>query len=290
MKTKIVYLSMRSQLLESTRNQPFHNKVAIVTGGSEGIGFSIGEALAQQGASVFLFSRSREKLHQAIARIQSFGGIADGVALDVSNPHDIKAAVERISRKAGKIDLFISNAGIGLIAEVHNMTLTQWDRVIAVNLSGAFYGIHAVYPLMMQQGFGRIVIVSSGTGFHPEPFSAAYAASKYALIGLADTLRLEASLHNIGITVVCPPLTDTPILRNFECVGFDREKLLAAVPFSAMSPGRVAEIVLKGITRNKRMIIVGFYEKALYSLMRYSPSLVMKFMQYYTKVFARDAR
>ncbi|MFC1478619.1 SDR family NAD(P)-dependent oxidoreductase [Candidatus Margulisiibacteriota bacterium] len=263
----------------------FNDKVAIVTGASSGIGEALVKELAAQGASVVLASRNEQKLQVISKEIISNNGKAAVFPVDVTDPDAVNGMVSNVYKRFGRIDMLFNNAGIGMVGEVRDMILDHWQKVINVNLMGVIYGINAVYPIMVDQGYGQIVNISSGTGLHPEPLSAAYAASKYAVTGLSQTLRLEAVGLGIKVNAVYPGLTDTKILENFTCINLDRKKIVDMIPYKAMSAQRCVQLILKGVIKNKADIILTRDEKLACLLNRISPSLISLFMKYYVNKF-----
>ena len=188
--------------------------VAIVTGGASGIGRAFGEELGERGFEVVLADRQAELAEEAAAGIRECGGRAIAAELDVREFSGFERVVAETVDRSGRIDLFFNNAGIGVGGEIRDYTLRDWEDVFDVNLRGVAYGVQAVYPLMIEQGFGHIVNTASMAGLFTSPMSGSYTTAKHAVVGLSKTLRVEAKAYGVRVSVVCPGVIRTPILRG----------------------------------------------------------------------------
>ena len=180
-------------------------KVALVTGGSRGIGRAISIALASEGASVYVNYTSREDSAVETAKLcEEAGGKGIPIQCNVSESDSVDAAFKEIKEQSGKIDILVNNAGItsdGVFIRTKN---EDWDKVMAVNLNGAFYCSRAAAKLMMKAREGRIVNISSVVGEMGNPGQASYVASKAGLIGLTKSLAKELAARNITVNAVTP--------------------------------------------------------------------------------------
>jgi len=184
-------------------------RVAIVTGASSGIGAETALALARRGYTVLLAARRRDRLEQVARECLSAGGQARVAVTDVSVQQQVDALVARAVEEFGRVDVMVNNAGAGLFARVHETTDEQMRALFDVNFYGVFYGCRAVAPIMMRQRRGHIFNVSSVIGKRGVPFHGAYCATKFAICGLTDSLRVEMKPYNVRVTCVCPALTAT---------------------------------------------------------------------------------
>ena len=188
-------------------------KIAWVTGAGTGIGEGGAVALADAGMHVVLSGRRVEKLEQVAARCQ---GRASIEPLDVADKDAVNAVAQRIIETHGRIDVMVASAGINVKERNwHNVSLEDWDSVIRIDLDGAFYCCKAVLPQMKEQGDGLIINISSWAGKHVSVLTGpAYTAAKHAMNAMNESLNMEAGMHGVRATAVCPGEVATPILDN----------------------------------------------------------------------------
>jgi NAD(P)-dependent dehydrogenase (short-subunit alcohol dehydrogenase family) len=190
-------------------------KVAIVTGAASGIGLAVAKRFAAEGAAVMLADTSESAGVAAMEQIVAAGGRAKFVRLDVSRPDEVKQVVERTLAEFGDLHILFNGAGILTYGTVLETTLEAWQRIIAVNLTGAFLCSKAVLPHMVAKGRGAIVNVSSTTGSHDAcAHAAAYVSSKGGVTLLTRSMAIDFAKHGIRVNAVCPGPTDTPMLRK----------------------------------------------------------------------------
>jgi short-subunit dehydrogenase len=185
-------------------------KTAVVTGASSGIGKALAMRLAREGASVVLVARRGELLDDIAGEIRRLGAHALALPCDVADSHQVFAAAERAVTELGPIDILVNNAGYG-----HHRRFLEWDvedmeRVMRVNYFGALYWTKALLPRMVEREQGWIVFVASVAGKIGVPEESAYAASKFAMVGLAEALSLEVEDCGVHVLTVCPGTIDTP--------------------------------------------------------------------------------
>jgi NAD(P)-dependent dehydrogenase (short-subunit alcohol dehydrogenase family) len=187
-------------------------KVALVTGATKGLGKEIALTLGGAGAAVGLCSRNRQEAkHVAQAITRSTGRAAVGVQADVSTGKDIGLLVEEVESRLGPVDILVASAGINIRRNLEDLTESDWDQVLDINLKGAFLTAQAVLPGMKQRGFGRVVFLGSILSFVSIPGRAAYSSSKAALLGLTRTLSLEYATDGVAVNALCPGPFDTPM-------------------------------------------------------------------------------
>ncbi len=266
----------------------FKDKVAIVTGAASGIGKALSEELCRRGAIVVLTDWKEDQVCEVTDAIPS--DCASSVCLDVTDYDAFKTLVDDTAKQFGRIDYLFNNAGIAVGGEVRDITIDDWRKVLNVNLNGVVHGVAAAYPVMVKQGFGHIINTASIEGLVAFPGTAAYVASKHAVVGLSNSLRVEGKDLGVKVSVVCPGHIKTAIFNDSKMVNIDRQKMLdylAKIP--GITPEDCAKVVLKGVEKNKAIIVVTAVAKFLYTLQRISPNLAIKLMMHDVKKL-RDAR
>ncbi|HUS10331.1 MAG TPA: SDR family oxidoreductase [Pyrinomonadaceae bacterium] len=185
-------------------------RVAIVTGGTRGIGRGIAEALLGEHVNVCISARKESEVQKATESLNKLGGgKAIGYAYDVRILSEVKALFERVSSAFGGVDVLINNAGVGIFAPVEEMSPEDFRAVLETNLFGVFYCCHEVIPLMKSRGGGYIINISSLAGANPHPRMAAYNASKFGLNGFSEALMQEVRHDNIKVSYVMPGSVNT---------------------------------------------------------------------------------
>jgi short-subunit dehydrogenase len=192
----------------------WNGKVAVITGASSGIGRDTAKALHARGATVVLAARRKDRIDALAEELNQIGGPALAVRTDVSCEPDVDRLFEIVRKEYGRIDWLINNAGSGLHASVEETTPEQMERLWRTNFMGTFYAIRRAIPLMKQQGEGHILTISSMAGLRGTPMNGAYCATKFAQIGLMDSLRRE--LHQIHCTLIVPGATKTEFIEAME--------------------------------------------------------------------------
>lgn len=253
----------------------FKDKVSIVTGAGSGIGRALAEVLARREAIVILADINGQQVTAVAESITASGYQAAARPVDVSNYVAVAKLVADTVAQHGRLDFMFNNAGIAVGGEVRDCAIDDWRRVLDVNLNGVIYGVDAAYPIMVRQGFGHIVNTASLEGLLPFPGSASYVASKYGVVGLSNTLRIEGADLGVKVSVVCPGYIKTAIFRSSKLIKIDREKMLDSLPERlGITPEKCASVILRGVEHNKAIIVVTGLAKILWLLQRISPDLI----------------
>src|SRR5277367_607961 len=187
------------------------DKVALVTGASQGIGRATALALVVAGAKVAVAARNAEKLAVLVGEIEAAGGTALAVPMDVADPAQVKTAFQQILAKFGKLDILVNNAAITRDTLALRMKLEDWDAVLRTNLTGAHLCIQQALGAMLKQRSGRIINISSVVAQTGNAGQANYVASKAGLIGLTRAIAVEVASRNITVNAVAPGFIDTPM-------------------------------------------------------------------------------
>ncbi len=264
-------------------NKTLQGKVALVTGGASGIGQALATELASRGCDVVLADRQVE-LATAIAKdIEAKGGgRAWAEALDVREFSQFERVANATLDRSGGIDFLFNNAGIAVGGEMDGYGLADWDDVIDVNLRGVAYGVQAVYPSMVKRRTGHIINTASVAGLVPAAGTGSYCATKHAVVGLTKALRVEARVHGVRASVMCPGAIKTPILTGGTFGRFNYRNITARDVLAMwdearpMAPEVFARKALDAVLRDEAYIIVPGWWKAFWYLDRVSPSLSLR--------------
>ena len=197
----------------------FNGKIVAVTGAASGIGREIARAFAARGADLSLADINEEGLQKIKEELESRGRKVYAQVVDVSFAEQVEDFCDNTYREMGRVDILCNNAGIGIAGRLEDLTLEDWEEIININLWGVIYGCHFFHPRMIEQGGGgHIVNTASGAGLAPLNMMTAYCTTKYAVVGLSETLQAEAALHGIRVSALCPGIVITNITRTSRMV------------------------------------------------------------------------
>ena len=184
-------------------------KIAVVTGGTKGIGYAIAERLLEAGARVFICARNKPELKHALERLSASGRV-EGEVCDVRSEEQVRMMLEECARIFGGLDILVNNAGIGIIGKtVEEMSGDEFRQTLETNLFGVFYACHYGVPMLRERGGGYIINISSLAGQNAHPRMAAYNASKFGLNGFSEALMQEIRQDNIKLSYICPGSVNT---------------------------------------------------------------------------------
>jgi NAD(P)-dependent dehydrogenase (short-subunit alcohol dehydrogenase family) len=257
-------------------------QVAVITGAGSGIGRSLAKAFSDRGVAVVLAGRNPGPLNAVAAGLHAQGRNALTFPADVRDAGAVESLVEAAKGEYGRIDYMVNNAGIGMGGEMQEFTEDHWNRVIDINLRGVIHGINAAYPIMLRQGFGHIVNMSSFSGLCPSPLLVPYATVKHAVVGMSVSLRGEAKSRGVRVSAVCPGPVDTPMLDSAGETDLPKSSLNVNVrkfvtggryPYD---PDQMSRHILRALRWNPAIIVPPIGMHATWIVSRWFPSLADK--------------
>lgn len=248
----------------------FRDRVVLVTGASSGIGAATAEAFARAGAAVALTGRNIEELEKIAASLRASGGKVNFSHLDVTNRAEVFDVIYKVAGQLGKIDILVNNAGIGQCLPIEEVSEADTQRIIDTNVMGVIHCTQAVVPIMRKQGGGQIVNVASTVGHKGVPFLSMYCATKFAVRGLTESLRLELQRDRIEVIGVSPGTTDTNFFKR--ATTNDKGWWLKAPHKS--SAASVARSILSACARHKREVVLTPEGRAMVFLNKLAPRFV----------------
>ena len=220
-----------------------NGKTAVVTGAASGIGKEIALTLAAQGAAVAIADLNLAGAQAVADEVKKAGGKAIGVAMDVTNEEAVNQGIDQVATEFGSIDILVSNAGIQIVNPIESYAFSDWKKMQAIHVDGAFLTTKAALKHMYQDDRGGIVIYMGSVHSHEaSPLKSAYVAAKHALLGLARVLAKEGAAHNVRSHVVCPgfvrtPLVDKQIPEQAKALGISEEEVVKRVMLGATVDG-----------------------------------------------------
>ncbi|MFF2498936.1 3-ketoacyl-ACP reductase [Peribacillus sp. NPDC058075] len=222
-------------------------KTALITGAGRGIGRATAIALAKEGVHLGLIGLTMSNLEKVTAELEQYDVNVSAATADVADLEAVHQAVEHIKSDLGSIDILINNAGIAKFGGFLDLTPEEWENIIQVNLMGVYNVTRAVLPEMIERKSGDIVNISSTAGQKGAPVTSAYSASKFAVLGLTESLMLEVRKHNIRVTALTPSTvaTDLAIESN----------LISGNPENVMQSEDLAELLVAGLKLHPRVVV-----------------------------------
>jgi NAD(P)-dependent dehydrogenase (short-subunit alcohol dehydrogenase family) len=254
--------------------------VALVTGGTSGIGRALCERLGADGTFVVVTDLNIGEAEKVAAAIRQRGGHAEAALLDVSREAEVVQVVSNVVAAHGRLDYMFNNAAVAIVGELRDGNVAEFRRVVDVNLFGVVHGTMAAYRVMLRQGFGHIVNLSSMTGLMPTPILTAYSTTKWAIIGFSTAVRAEAAGLGVKVSVVCPGLVRTDMGEHNVYWNVRKEDHLATLPWRwMMEPDQAAKAILRGVARNQEIIVFPFSIRVAWWMHRACPRMFAPFMR-----------
>ncbi|MFK3961556.1 3-ketoacyl-ACP reductase [Guptibacillus hwajinpoensis] len=222
-------------------------KTALITGAARGIGRAAAIALAKEGVNIGMIARTEETLQNVAKEIEVEGVKTSFAIADVSSNEEVTTAVTKLKEDLGEVDILINNAGIAKMGGFMDLEVTEWEKIIQVNLLGAYYVTRAVLPDMIERKSGDIINISSTAGQKGAPVTSAYSASKFGLMGLTESLAQEVRKHDIRVSALTPSTVSTDLAVENNLTDGNQENML--------QPEDMAEFIVAQLKMNKRVFI-----------------------------------
>jgi NAD(P)-dependent dehydrogenase (short-subunit alcohol dehydrogenase family) len=238
----------------------FNGKIAIVTGGTSGIGYAVSEELLKRGATVWVIGSRKESVEKAKVSLAAYTK-AKFAAADVTVAEDVKRVIDTCVKEDTRIDYLFNNAGILKANPIEESTLDDWKEIVDINLWGVIHGVHYALPVMLAQKGGHIVNTSSGDGLFGMPYVAMYVTTKFAIVGLTESLYYEYEPRNIAFTVFCPGNVATPIFKG-----------VVDTPKDVIPVEEAVRALLDGVEKKERLVVVPESIKTLVEEMNRNPA------------------
>ncbi|MFK8795036.1 3-ketoacyl-ACP reductase [Planococcus plakortidis] len=227
--------------------QSIKGKTAIITGGGRGIGRATAIALANEGVNVGLIGLKQENLDKVSVELQDANVKVATASADVTDLAAIEQAIEKLKNELGDIDILINNAGTGKFGGFLELSPEEWKNIVDVNLMGVYNATRAVLPGMIEQSSGDIINISSTAGQKGAPVTSAYSSSKFAVMGLTESLALEVRKHNIRVTAMTPSTVVTDLAHESNLITGDAEKV--------MHPEDLADMIVASLKLHPRVFV-----------------------------------
>ncbi|MBJ2127063.1 3-ketoacyl-ACP reductase [Flavobacterium sp. IB48] len=223
------------------------NKNAFITGAGKGIGKAVAIALAKEGVNLILVSRTKSDIDQLAEETSKLGVKTLALVADVSDINSINATAEKAIAEFKSIDILINSAGIASFGKFLELEPEAWERIIQVNLMGTYYTTRAIIPNMIERQTGDIINISSTAGLNGNALTSAYSASKFAVLGLTDSLMQEMRKHNIRVTALTPSTVATDMAKDLNLTDGNPEKV--------MQSEDMADLIIAQLKLNRRVFI-----------------------------------
>ncbi|MGH2905148.1 MAG: SDR family NAD(P)-dependent oxidoreductase [Solirubrobacterales bacterium] len=250
----------------------FNGKVAIVTGAASGLGQGFATEIAKAGGTVVAADINVEGAEKTVEPFDK----AEAHQLDVTDSAAVVALVDATVAKHGRLDYIFNNAGIATQGLVEEIPIENWDEIIDINLKGVVYGTSAAYKQMVKQGHGHIVNTASLAGLVPSPLLAPYSTVKFGVVGLSDSLRVEAQAKGVNVTALCPGFIESGIYAASRTTGdFNEEVFRANLPMIVPLEKGVKQL-LDGVVKKKRIVTLPFYAKPLIWGYKLTPRIAIR--------------
>jgi NAD(P)-dependent dehydrogenase (short-subunit alcohol dehydrogenase family) len=270
-------------------------RIVAVTGAASGIGRATALAFAERGADLALCDIDEDGLQETAKRASEMNRSAHLRRVDVASSEDVERWRNDVYTDLGRVDVLVNNAGIGIGGLCEDLPLDEWERVVGINLMGVVHGCHYFVPRLLEAARpAHIVNIASMAGYFAAPGTGPYNATKFAVIGLSESLRCEVRPRGIGVTAICPGVINTPIARSTRTHGAiddeqSRDQMVRAFERRNYSPERLAKGIVRAVARDRAVAPLSPEAKVAYWTKRLFPGLMHWIGQQAGKQMLRQA-
>ena len=256
------------------------SKVVLVTGAGSGIGRAAALAFAAEGSRLVLCDLDQPRLDAVAAEVRAHGEVLLASKVDVASRAEMEAFADAVHSKVAAVDVLVNNAGVGLSGGLLDTTLDDWEWVLSVNLWGVIHGLHFFVPPMVKRGAGgHVVDVASGLGLVGAPGVIGYVTSKFAVVGLSESLRAELLPHRIGVSTICPGVIRTAIFSSARVRGAEAQarhpRILELVARIGTEPKAVAQAMIGAVRHDRGVVPVALEAWVSWWVKRFFPWLLL---------------
>jgi NAD(P)-dependent dehydrogenase (short-subunit alcohol dehydrogenase family) len=262
----------------------FPKQRVIITGAGSGLGRATALEFAKRKWNIGIAEIDSKRAGETAALVKKEGGTPLVLACDVTKPKDFEKILVRAVKEWGGVDILINNAGVAAAGFFEKIPLDRWEWILAINLKSIIYGCRAIIPLLKKQGYGHIVNVASNAGIASLPEMGSYNVTKAGAISASETLRVELSPNNIGVSVVCPTFFKTNLMDQFTSPD-ERQRKMAEKFFekSSVTSEKIARHIVSSLEKNRFYVITQPDGKFIWWFKRHFPELYFKIMSYGNK-------
>ena len=256
-------------------------KRAFVTGAGSGLGQALCLELAGRGWRVGIADIHTGRISETATLVRRRGGDPLEIGCDVTRPEDLAQAAVTVQNAWGGVDLVINNAGVSAYGDMETIPMERWRWIMDINLMGVIHGCRAFIPLLERQGGGHIINTASYLAFLAAPGSACYNVTKAGILSLSETLRIELSGKNIGVSVVMPSFFQTNLMEQLFCTDSGKEKMIRTLfSRSTVPASKIAAYVLNAMEKNRLYVLPQWDARLLWRIKRWLPGLYIKLFSF----------
>jgi NAD(P)-dependent dehydrogenase (short-subunit alcohol dehydrogenase family) len=240
----------------------FKNKVVVITGAASGIGKATAKAFAREGADLVIADNNAQRLEDTAREIKAAGARVLGCPVNVADRKQVEAFAGQVISERGQVDILINNAGVGVGGTLLETNIEDFEWIFSINYWGVVYGLKSFLPHMVAKKYGHVVNTASGAGLCSIPAMSAYCSTKFAVVGLSETLRAEMRRFGIGVSTICPGVINTNIIAQShmhlqEGSRANHNILIDFYRRFGWPPERVAKAIMSAVRHNRSIVPVG---------------------------------